>query len=106
MEIRSSGDGGVYQDKRMGIYIRTNQKAQGFPVYQQKINKLNQRQFLFVGPDKNWRVGPDTTTYEGTGLKNEQASSLPPQTGWQYWKDNWINDDSIQVVESAEGEIL
>ena len=64
MEIRSTGDGGVHQKDRMGTYIRTSQQVQGAPVYQQKIKKMEQMQFLYVGPRGNWRVGPDITTYK------------------------------------------
>ena len=62
-------------------------------------------EYLFVAPDGRWRVGPDTSSFKGTGFKSSQkpAPDTPPRTGWQYWLDGeWLDDDTINV-EHADG---
>ena len=79
--------------------------VQGFPVYEQNEMKTNIKQFLFVGPFGNWRVGPDTSTYKRSGLKNTKRSATPPRTGWQYhnqWR--WVKDDAIRTTLKAIGK--
>ena len=29
----------------------------------------------------------------------------PPRTGWQYWNEEWLDDDTIRVGRAGSGEI-
>ena len=65
------------------------------PVYKHKCRDL----YLFVGPTGAWRVGPDTSTFRKTSLKNSRkpTPSTPPRSGWQYWDEEWLSDNTIKV---------
>ena len=89
----------------MGTYLRTDKMVNGFPVYESNAIKNNTKQFLFVGPLGNWMVGPDTSTYKGSGLKNTQRSVTPPRAGWQYQhQGRWVTDDTIRAALKAIGK--
>ena len=63
--------------------------------------------YLFVGPNGYWRVGPDTSTFKGTHFKHPQKPTpdTPPRSGWQYWNEEWLDDDTIRVGRAGSGEI-
>ena len=104
MELISDGAGGIHQANRMGTYTRTSQTVRGFPIDEQNIQKLDKKQFLFVGPFGSWRIGPDTKGFTGSGLKNIHKSANPPTTGWQYrHRGKWIKDSSIEAILNIKG---
>ena len=79
----------------------TAQTAQSFPVYK----KVGNSEYLFVSPGGSWRVGPDPSTWSGTGLKCPGRSPTPPEPpadGWQFYDDGWHDDDTIQVQPAGE----
>ena len=80
----------------MGLYQKTAQTAQSFPVYE----KVGGNEYLFVSPGGSWRVGPDPSTWSGTGLKCPGRSPTPPEPpadGWQFYDDGWHDDATIEV---------
>ena len=106
VEFSSDGDGGNHQEMRMGTYFKLDKMVKGFPVYEQTVIKDKIRQFLFMGPLGNWRVGPDTSTFTGSGLKNTQKSATPPETGWQYQhQGKWVHDNTMRATLKSKGKV-
>ena len=97
IRITSTGPADTMHYHRMGLYQKTAQTAQSFPVYK----KVGSNEYLFVSPGGSWRVGPDPSTWSGTGLKCPGRSPTPPEPpsdGWQFYDDDgWHDDATIQV---------
>ena len=93
--IEASGAAATHQSAHLGDYHLTGEIVRNYPVYKHKCLD----EYLFVGPNGNWRVGPDTSTFKGTHFKNPQKPTpdTPPKTGWQYWNEEWLDDDTIKV---------
>ena len=93
--MSSPGTAGVRQFPLMGVYLLTQQRIKNLPVYK----LMNDERYLFLGPAGYWRVGPDSRTYKGTGLKYpaKNPASYPPLTGWQFWNNGWRDDDQIAL---------
>ena len=81
----------------------TGETARDHPVYKHKCLDV----FLFVGPNGAWRVGPDTSTFKGSHFKYPQkpTPATPPRSGWQYWNEEWLDDDTIRI-EHAGSDII
>ena len=98
--IEASGAAATHQSPHLGVYQLTGERVRDYPVYKHKC----QDEYLFVGPNGYWRVGPDTSTFKGTHFKNPQkpAPDSPPRHGWQYWLDgDWLDDDTINIEFSG-----
>ena len=93
--IEASGAAATHQSAHLGDYQLTGEIVRNYPVYKHKCLD----EYLFVGPNGNWRVGPDTSTFKGTHFKNPQKPTpdTPPKTGWQFWNEEWLDDDTIKV---------
>ena len=107
VKVTSSGNANNYQESRMGTYTQLNFLVNGYPVYQQTSNSENHEvQFMFVANDDTWRVGPDVSTWRGTGLKNtKKLNSTPPRTDWMYRKDGeWRQDLRTTATIEMEGK--
>ena len=99
--IEASGAAATHQSAHLGDYHLTGEIVRNYPVYKHKCLD----EYLFVGPNGNWRVGPDTSTFKGTHFKNPKKPTpdTPPRTGWQYWNKEWLDDDTI-TVEFSESD--
>ena len=97
--IEASGAASQHQSAQLGVYQLTGERVRNFPVYKHKCLDV----YLFVGPNGSWRVGPDTSTFKGTHFKNPQKPTpdTPPRTGWQYWNEEWVDDNTIKVEFSG-----
>merc|ERR1719402_540317 len=93
--IEASGAASQHQSAQLGVYQLTGERVRNFPVYKHKCLDV----YLFVGPNGSWRVGPDTSTFKGTHFKNPEKPTpdTPPRSGWQYWNEEWVDDDTIRV---------
>ena len=105
-KIEASGAAATHQSAQLGIYELTRETVRNYPVY--KHSCLDE--YLFVGPNGYWRVGPDTSTFKGTHFKNPKKPTpvsgvVPPRTGWQYWNEEWLDDNTIRVGRAGSGEI-
>ena len=89
----------------MGTYFKTHKIVRGYPVYEQNVNNNSTKQFLFVGPLGNWRVGPDTSTYIGSGLTNSKRSPSPPKNGWKVQHQGiWFEDVTLRAELKSMGK--
>ena len=97
--IEASGAAATHQSAHLGVYQLTGERVRNYPVYKHKC----QDEYLFVGPNDHWRVGPDTSTFKETHFKNSQnpTPDTPPRDGWQYWDGDWLDDDTINVKFSG-----
>ena len=86
----------------MGLYRLTGQMVNQFPVYKHVENE----EYVFVGPNGYWRVGPDTTSWRGSHLKYpaHPTPDKPPSKGWNYWANKWEKDPHIQLTESGDND--
>ena len=94
IEISSSGPAGTRQFPLMGLYMLTSQRIKHFPVYK----KTDDERYLFLGPTGYWRIGPDTRTFKGSGLRFPEKNPTlpaPPFSGWQFWDGRWKDDFDI-----------
>ena len=93
--IEASGAAATHQSAQLGIYQLTRERVRNYPVYKHKCLD----EYLFVGPNGAWRVGPDTSTFKGTHFKNPKKPTpdTPPRSGWQYWNEEWLDDDTIKI---------
>ena len=102
-KIEASGAAATHQSAQLGIYKLTRETVRDYPVYKHSCLDV----YLFVGPNGYWRVGPDTSTFKGTHFKNPKIPTpdTPPRTGWQYWNEEWLDDNTIRVHRAGSGEI-
>ena len=92
----------------MGMYKLSSYKqifvddhAVMYPVYKQ----LGGNDYLYVGGNGYWRVGPDIVLNLKNGLKcpnNDPTPPSPPGNGWRYWDDGWKDDQTIGLFPACK----
>ena len=100
--LSSTAGAAEWQGDRLGEYVEEGTSG-GRVYYRQRDDTGKEDTFLYYngacGDEKRWLVGRELGECYGLGLRNPADTATPPESGWQYYGDEWQSDDRSLGLE-------
>ena len=79
----------------MGVYKKTEEVYNDFPVYQM----LGSKNVIFVDKEGDWSINSQLSTFGFIfNFKSNPPPPVPPVSGWLYWDGSGILSDNYLSV--------
>ena len=101
--VNSTGPAAVIHPRYMGVYMRTEEVYNDFPVYRM----VNGTEVLYVRNYGFWSLNTQThpTLAHISHPRSNPTPPVPPTSGWQYWNGSKFTPDNHLTV-TARGKKL
>ena len=100
--VNSTGPAAEILPSYMGVYMRTEEVYNDFPVYRM----VNGTEVLYVRNYGFWSLNTQTHPTDAyiTHTRNNPTASVPSPSGWLYWDGSKWTDDNYLTVTARGNE--